>query len=373
MKKLLSIIGARPQIIKVAAFVRAVNAWNNAHPQTAEQIRHVILHTGQHYDTNMSEAFFDELGIPAPDIRLNISHAQPASQISQMVRGIIRVLNDVPFDGVVIYGDTNSTFAGALAARHAQTPVFHIEAGLRSYNLHMPEEINRIVADALANILFTPTSAASHNLTTRNVIQTGDLMLDNTLFFSALAAEKSTILFDLKITPNSYALATIHRQVNTDNPDNLMSIIVALETISANTPIVLPLHPRTRSVLPGECKQRLMKNPRFLLIEPVSFLDMIQLEKNATIIITDSGGVQKEAFFCSKPCIVLREETEWKEIVEAGAAILAGANPQRIQNAFLQLQNKPVLSPNNLYGDGHAAEQMVHSIASFLGQSATKH
>ena len=360
MIQLLTIIGARPQIIKAAAFSRAVAAWNNAHPEN--QIRETILHTGQHYDNNMSAVFFEELGVPAPAIQL---HTQlPA----EMIDGIENALSSAHYDGVVLYGDTNSTLAGAKAASKMNVPVFHVEAGLRSWNSLMPEEYNRIVADSVSSLLFTPTDNATANLQRegkQHIIQTGDLMYDNTLYFSSIAEQKSDILSCLNILNEPYVLTTIHRQSNADSPWNMMSIIAALERIAEQQKVVLPLHPRTRNGLDAETLNSLISTPQIIITEPVSFLDMMMLEKHATMILTDSGGVQKEAYFFGKPCVILREETEWVEIVEAGAAILAGADTHRILDAYHQLLSARI-KPSQLYGDAHAAEKMVQAIAEYL-------
>ena len=361
MIQLLTIIGARPQIIKAAAFSRAVAAWNASH-SPEEQIHETILHTGQHYDENMSAVFFSELGVPAPTIHLH------AHQTDEMLDGIGKSLLSAHYDGVVLYGDTNSTLAGAKAASKLHVPVFHVEAGLRSWNIQMPEEYNRIVADSVASLLFTPTDTATANLQREgkdHIIQTGDLMYDNTLYFSAVAEHKSDVLRRLNLTGEPFVLATIHRQSNADSPWNMMTISVALNRIAEQVKVVLPLHPRTRANLTEETLGILTSNPQIILTEPVSFLDMILLEKNATLVLTDSGGVQKEAFFFSKPCVILREETEWVEIVDCGAAILAGADTNLILDAFRQLLNKPVPNPSQLYGNGHAADQMVREIAAF--------
>ena len=361
MIQLLTIIGARPQIIKAAAFSRAVAAWN-AHHSPEEQIHETILHTGQHYDDNMSAVFFSELGVPAPFIQLH------AHQTDEMLDGIERSLLSAHYDGVVLYGDTNSTLAGAKAASKLHVPVFHVEAGLRSWNIQMPEEYNRIVADSVSSLLFTPTSTATRNLEQEgkdHIIQTGDLMYDNSLYFSDLAEHKSNVLRRLGLTYAPFVLATVHRQSNADSPWNMMTISVALNRIAPQTKVVLPLHPRTRANLTEETLGLISSNPQIVLTDPVSFLDMIQLEKNATLVLTDSGGVQKEAFFFGKPCVILREETEWVEILDCGAAILAGADSQRILDAYSQLINKPIPSPSQLYGDGHAADRMVSEIAAF--------
>lgn len=362
MIQLLTIIGARPQIIKAAAFSRAVAAWNVAH-SPEEQLNETILHTGQHYDENMSAVFFSELGVPAPTIQLH------AHQTIEMLDGIEKSLQSTHYDGVVLYGDTNSTLAGAKAASKLHVPVFHVEAGLRSWNIQMPEEYNRIVADSVASLLFTPTDTATANLQREgkdHIIQTGDLMYDNALYFSTIAEQKSDILHRLNLTGEPFVLTTIHRQSNADSPWNMMTISVALNRIAEQVKVILPLHPRTRANLTEETLGILTSNPQIILTEPVSFLDMVQLEKNATIVLTDSGGVQKEAFFFGKPCVILRDETEWVEIVDCGAAILAGADSERIVDAYNQLLDKTIPGPSQLYGNGHAAEQMVREIVAFL-------
>ena len=362
MIQLLTIIGARPQIIKAAAFSRAVAAWNAEH-SPAEQIEETILHTGQHYDENMSAVFFSELGVPAPKIQLH------AHQTAEMLDGIEKTLQSAHYDGVVLYGDTNSTLAGAKAASKLHVPVFHVEAGLRSWNIQMPEEYNRIIADSVSSLLFTPTDVATHNLEQEgkdHIIQTGDLMYDNALFFSGMAEQKSDILHRLGLTDTPFVLTTIHRQSNADNSWNMTTISVALNRIAEQVKMVLPLHPRTRANLTEEALESLSSNPRIVLTEPVSFLDMIQLEKNAALVLTDSGGVQKETFFFGKPCVILREETEWVEIVDQGAAILAGADTQAIVRAYEQLIDKPVPAPSGLYGNGHAADKMVAEIVAFF-------
>lgn len=361
MIHLLTIIGARPQIIKAAAFSRAVAAWNSTH-NPKEQIHETLLHTGQHYDDNMSAVFFEELGVPAPAIQLHTQ--QPA----EMMEGIESTLQSAHYDGVVLYGDTNSTLAGAKAASKLHVPVFHVEAGLRSWNIQMPEEYNRIVADSVSSLLFTPTDTATANLQRegkQHIVQTGDLMYDNALWFSSLAEQKSEVLKRLQILDEPYVLATVHRQANADNPWNMRSIIVALESIAEKRKVVLPLHPRTRKGLDEDSLRKLTSNPQIILTEPVSFLDMILLEKHASLVLTDSGGVQKEAFFFGKPCVILREETEWTEIVESGAAILAGADTRQILQAYEQLQSVSI-PPSTLYGDCHAADRMVLEIVRFL-------
>lgn len=369
MIRLLTIIGARPQIIKAAAMSREIRT------NYADKIDERILHTGQHYDDNMSDVFFRELGIPAPDYNLRVGSGTHGEQTAKMIEGIENVLLSEPFDGVVTYGDTNSTLAAAVAASKLNIPVYHIEAGLRSYNMSMPEEINRIVCDQLSTILFAPTKTGFDNLAkegffvhprqfgngmTQRVVLSGDVMYDNAVYFSRLASSKSTILSDLGLVSKQFALATIHRPSNTDNSDNLHSILRALTDIaSAGIDVVLPLHPRTRKQLSAE--QLGMLTEQLIITSPLPYFDMIRLEQEASIVLTDSGGVQKEAFFYGTPTVILRSETEWVEIVDAGAGILADANYQKMMDAYLTFAGKQINFPP-LFGDGHAARIIINEI-----------
>lgn len=376
--KILTIIGARPQIIKAAAISRAVK---NIFPS---QIEEKILHTGQHYDANMSQVFFDELGIPLPDFNLGVGSGSHGSQTARMISGIEEVLLKHSFDGIILYGDTNSTLAGAVAASKIHVPVFHIEAGLRSFNMAMPEEINRIVCDQLSSICFAPTQTAVDNLrhegfndspaTFRNgkhrrVCNCGDVMYDNSMYFATLASQRSTIMQDLNLQPGAYILATIHRDNNTDNPQRLQAILKALTDIAKqdNIRIVLPLHPRTRKILentPSLLPSLTTDNSPVSIIPPAGFFDISVLEQNAKLVMTDSGGVQKEAFFFEKPCVILRPETEWVEIVNHGAGIIADADYNRIVSAYRQLIDHPVHFPH-LFGDAHAAEKILQTILDY--------
>lgn len=373
MLRLLTIIGARPQIIKAAAISRAVRT------QFAGQIEEHILHTGQHYDDNMSEVFFRELGIPSPDYNLHVGSGSHAEQTGEMLKGIEKVLMEQHFDGVILYGDTNSTLAGALAASKLQVPVFHVEAGLRSFNMSMPEEINRIVADRLGNLLFAPTQTAVRNLEAegvgcnvygeqhawQKVVLSGDVMYDNSMYFSAMADMKSDIIERLGLSYRNFVLATIHRPANTDNEENLRSIFRALADIAATgIDVIFPCHPRTRKKLSDESLE-FRESSHFHLIDPVSFFEIIRLEKNARVVMTDSGGVQKEAFFYGTPCVILRPETEWVEIVDAGAGILADADYERIMKAYADLSGREVKFPP-LFGDAHASERILSEIIDFF-------
>lgn len=374
--KLLTIIGARPQIIKAAAISRAVKN------DFSSKIEEKILHTGQHYDTNMSQVFFDELGIPQPDYNLGVGSGRHGEQTAKMIQGIEQTLQNEHFDGMILYGDTNSTLAGAVAASKIHVPVFHIEAGLRSFNMAMPEEVNRIVCDQLASICFAPTQTAVDNLrregfldspaTFRNgghrrVCNCGDVMYDNSIYFATLAQERCTILQDLGLQPDGYILATVHRDNNTDSPERLSAILQALSDIAQtdNIPVVLPLHPRTKKILENNQSPYLSPNSPIRIIPPASFFEINMLEQNARIVMTDSGGVQKEAFFFEKPCVILRPETEWVEIVNHGAGIIADANYQRIVDAYHQLVNHPVHFPH-LFGDSHASEKILQTIIDYL-------
>lgn len=380
MIKLLTIIGARPQIIKAAAISRTIkNSFTNI-------ITEKILHTGQHYDVNMSRIFFDELGIPLPDYNLNIGSGSHGEQTAKMISGIEKVLSTKGFDGVILYGDTNSTLAGAIAASKLHIPIFHIEAGLRSYNMDMPEEVNRIVCDQLSSILFAPTCTAVGNLRKegyegspavfsegrkRKICNSGDIMYDNSMYYAEIADVKSTILFKNKLTPGKYVLTTIHRNNNTDSSTRLSTIFNALIYISQefHTKVVLPIHPRTLKLmgasLSKEMLNEIQKSENLLIIPPVSYLDMISLEKNASMIITDSGGVQKEAFFFEKPCIILRGETEWVEIINNKAGILVDADEGKIISAYNELLASNITFIN-LFGDGQASEIILSEIVNYF-------
>lgn len=368
MLKILTIIGARPQIIKAAALSRAIRT------DYADQIQEIILHTGQHYDENMSQVFFDEMGIPEADYNLSVGSDTHARQTASMIEGIESVIEKEKPDWLVLYGDTNSTLAGSLAAAKMGIPVAHIEAGLRSFNKTMPEEINRITCDHCSTLLFSPSSTGIENLSKEGfpinatapysinqpgVFHCGDVMYDNALYFSDIAEERSDIIERLDLEDGQFILATIHRDNNTDIPDRLQSIFSAIIKISKAETVVLPLHPRTRKMLERHSDKALLDEIRssdyIKLIPPVSFLEMIMLEEHASLIMTDSGGVQKESYFHHKPCIILRPETEWVEIVENGSAVIADADEKKILSAYDHFKNKPPDSFPPLYGDGKAA------------------
>jgi UDP-GlcNAc3NAcA epimerase len=373
--KIVTIIGARPQIIKAAALSRAIRACYS------DKIQETIVHTGQHYDENMSQVFFDELDIPRPDYNLHVGSATHGVQTARMTEGIEDILLKEHPDFIVLYGDTNSTLAGAVAAAKIHVPIVHIEAGLRSFNKAMPEEINRIVCDHCSTLLFTPTQAGLENLKREGfpignegpysidnpkVYHCGDIMYDNSLHFSELAEAKTDIVKRLNLNGKPYILATIHRDSNTDHPERLSAIFAALLQMAKGNPIVLPLHPRTAKLLKinldKTLQEQIFDTQNINIIPPVSFLEMVALERHAQLVMTDSGGVQKEAYFFQKPCIILRPETEWVEIVETGAALLADANEHRIMEAWTHFKANPPRQFPAIFGDGHAAEFILNEM-----------
>ena len=382
--KIATIVGARPQFIKAAVISRAIS-------QSNKLVTEVIVHTGQHYDRNMSDVFFEDMGIPRPDYFLDINGLSHGAMTGQMLEKVEEVLVEEKPDIVLVYGDTNTTLAGALAAAKLHIPVAHVEAGLRSFNRRMPEEINRVITDHIANILFCPTQQAVENLkdegigiessSARKLVSSssnqtsslramsyalppkvalvGDVMYDSVLFNLKIAEKKSKIVEKLDLKPEAYALATVHRAENTDDSHRLQAIFEALEKISAEGPrVVLPLHPRTRIFFDA----LRFSDTKIKIIEPVSYLDMLQLEQQAQLILTDSGGVQKEAYWMKVPCITLRDETEWIETVEAGWNILAGADRDKIFESAHADRSPSLQYP--AYGDGKAGEKIVN----ILGQ-----
>lgn len=354
--KVITIVGARPQFIKAAALSRCIKE------EYLNDIEEILVHTGQHYDENMSAVFFNELGIPEPKYNLAITANTHGVMTGRMLEAIEEVLLSEKPDTVLVYGDTNSTLAAALAASKLHIPVAHVEAGLRSFNMRMPEEINRIVTDKLSTYLLCPTNEAVKNLRlegiSRGVHQVGDVMYDNALYFSKKAREKSDILQKLKLKIGEFVLVTCHRAENTDNRENLIEIFKALCEIAKDLPVVFPVHPRTLSYVNRYNFNSYLKN--LVVLEPTSYLDMVALEQSAQLILTDSGGVQKEAFFYGIPCITMREETEWVETVELGWNQLVGADSKKIYAAFLQIQKgKSDYLP---YGDGRSSQRIIRSI-----------
>lgn len=356
--KIVTVVGARPQFIKAAAISRVI------HQSFAGRITEVLIHTGQHYDRNMSKVFFEDLDIPCPAYNLEISGGNHGAMTGRMLGAIEEVLSMEKPDWVLIYGDTNSTLAGALAAVKLHIPVAHVEAGLRSFNMRMPEEINRVLSDRVSRLLFCPTEAAVRNLKTESITHgvhlVGDVMYDVALFYKDVARQKSTVLEDLGLEEGAFALATCHRAENTDDSGRLEEIVLALAEISSWMPLVFPVHPRTRKLLAEYGLHKSLRAVR--LVEPLHFLDMVALEQAAKVILTDSGGVQKEAYFYGVPCLTMRDETEWVETVESGWNQLVGADATRIVKAFSTFE-RPALRPL-LYGDGRAAAHIVATILS---------
>lgn len=417
MLKIVTVIGARPQFIKAATVSRSI-AQHNSLANVPNSITEVFVHTGQHYDDNMSQVFFDELEIPKPHYNLGIGSGPHGKQTGAMLSAIEEVLTQEKPDIVLTYGDTNSTLAGAIAASKLHILSAHVEAGLRSYNRKMPEEINRIVTDELSNLLFCPTQTAVTNLSKEGiggnqvdqlqgldlinrqiVFNVGDVMYDSILFNKSLAEKKSNIFDQLGLSnysgrPTDYCLATIHRPENTDSELNLTQILEAFTQITARTGtrVILPLHPRTRNkveefepekkfnLLTSTCNPNSSSNT-INIIDPIGYLDMIQLERHAYAILTDSGGVQKEAYLLGVPCITLRNETEWVETLDAGWNTLTGPDTQKILDAFGTIfhwdrqgpplkQSRTRTNPISPFGDGKAAGKIVHIISKTLGDAS---
>jgi len=343
-KKIVTILGARPQFVKAAVLSRIISQHN--------EIEEIIVHTGQHYDTNMSAIFFAEMEIPKPKYNLQIHGMGHGAMTGQMMEKIEEVLIMEKPHAVVVYGDTNSTLAGALAAKKLGVRVVHIEAGLRSFNMKMPEEINRILTDRVSDLLLCPTKTAMDNLAQEGfenypikIVQSGDIMKDAVEYYGKFSDSKSTIIKDLNLKQGNFVLATIHRQENTDDLKNLQSIFKGLEIISKEMPVVLPLHPRTQKIL---SQHKL--SYAITIIDPIGYFDMLELLKNCEMVITDSGGLQKEAFFNKKHCIIAREETEWVELVANNFATIVGSDTEKMVNAFQNyLMHKSDFS-TELYG-----------------------
>ncbi|MGM0984086.1 MAG: non-hydrolyzing UDP-N-acetylglucosamine 2-epimerase [Pseudomonadota bacterium] len=352
MQRILTIIGARPQFIKASVVSRAI--------QEAEGIQEILLHTGQHFDANMSAVFFDQLGIPRPDIQLDIHGGNHGAMTSRMLAEIEQAILAHKLDRVMVYGDTNSTLAGALAAVKLHVPVAHVEAGLRSFNMAMPEEINRILTDQISDLLFCPTETAVRNLENEGfahkpaqVLQVGDVMQDAALFFARRAA--APVGLDV---PDAFILATLHRAENTDDPQRLAAIVEGLNRVHREVaPVVLPLHPRTHAAI-----ERHHLKLDVMFIDPVGYFEMVWLLDHCGLVLTDSGGVQKEAFFFGKACVTIRDQTEWVELIEAGANELVGAGQEKIIEAAERHFRRKVQDNAQLYGGGQAAERIVDEL-----------
>jgi len=375
--KLVTIIGARPQIIKAAAINRAIKNY------FADKIEEIIVHTGQHYDENMSGGFFNELGSTKEKYNLNVGSSSHAQQTAQMLMGLEEIFLKEKPEAVIVYGDTNSTLAGGLTASKLHIPLVHIEAGMRSFNKSMPEEINRICCDHVSTLLFSPTKtgydnllkegfkqnpAAPYSIDNPKIYHCGDVMYDNSIYFRTIAEIKSKILEQHNLQKNKFILVTVHRDSNTDVKENLNNLFSAFQNISKNENIqfLIPLHPRTKKMLKQNLDRALyseiQNNPLVKIIEPVSFLDMIQLESFCRLIMTDSGGVQKESYFFKKPCVILRNETEWVELVEQGAAVLCGSDKEKILNGWKKFKDSDSLNFPNIFGDGKASEFICNEI-----------
>ena len=366
-------MGARPQFVKIAPLLRA---FERHHSNGSRPVENIIVHTGQHYDAAMSDIFFEELRIPHPTINLGVGSGSHGSQTGQMLEKIEQVLLERQADMVVVYGDTNSTLAGALAAAKLHIPVAHVEAGVRSFNRRMPEEVNRVVADHVSDLLLAPTQTAMENLGREGLsgkaVVTGDVMYDAVLFSRDVAEQRSKILERLNVVPGEYGVVTVHRAENTDDERRLGNLLAAFNDISASVlKLVFPLHPRTARLLASKFPGW-SPHPRLLLIEPVGYLDMLRLVSCARLTLTDSGGLQKEAFFLGCPCITLREETEWLETIHAGGNILAGVETRKICDAVSTWETR--LSTGRagfsaevagLFGNGSAADKVRDTLLAF--------
>ncbi|MBO6118778.1 MAG: UDP-N-acetylglucosamine 2-epimerase (non-hydrolyzing) [Bacteroidales bacterium] len=381
--KILTVIGARPQIIKASALSRAIqNGYSN-------KIEEVIVHTGQHYDASMSGIFFSELQIPKEKYNLNTGSLSHGKQTARMIEGIEDIILSERPDALVIYGDTNSTLAGAVAASKLLIPVIHIEAGLRSFDKTMPEEINRILSDNVSTLLFTPTQTGYNNLISEgfpseickkpdfnhpNIYHCGDIMLDNTLYFRNIALNNTEYK---KKYGDNFILCTVHRNTNTDNAEKLSNIFLSLLETAKMQKIIMPLHPRTKKMaeqlLPADLQKAIRNNPNIIITDPVGYLEMIYLESMSSFVITDSGGVQKEAYFLGKPCIILRPQTEWVEIVDAGAAIITDTDKEKIVQSAKLFSDESVRNKirtqcldSKLFGNGKTAEFICKTITECL-------
>ena len=353
MARILTIVGARPQFVKASVVSRAI--------QAEGAFEEIVLHTGQHFDQNMSEIFFDQLGVPRPTIQLDIHGGGHGEMTGRMLAEIERAILEYEPDRLLVYGDTNSTLAGALAASKLHVPVAHVEAGLRSFNMNMPEEINRILTDQVSDLLFCPTKAAMKNLKLEGfcskpskMLQVGDVMQDAAELFAT-----QSIAPDSFRLSGPFVLATLHRAENTDCPDRLANIVASLNRVNSEVaPVVLPLHPRTKAAI-----ERLGLEISFEVLDPVGYLEMLWLLKHCGLVATDSGGVQKEAFFFGKACVTMRDQTEWVELVEAGANELVGADDKKIGEAIARNWGRIIDDREELYGGGKAAQTIVSHLA----------
>lgn len=375
MLKIVSIIGARPQFIKAASVSRAIEEFNKKIKRPKSKLKEILVHTGQHYDYSMNDIFFRQLDLRQPDYNLNVGSHSQGKQTALMLERLEGVLKKEAPDLVLVYGDTNSTLAGALAAKKLHILLAHIEAGMRSYNMDMPEEVNRVIVDRISDVLFCPSRTAVNNLCSEGITNSasrrfpkvflvGDVMYDALLFYFDIAKKKSAILRKLSLFPKSYYLATIHRAENTDNRRRLKSLLESLNDIAKNrAPVIFPVHPRTKKAISSLRIRALAKSLK--MIEPVSYLDMLLLEKNAKTILTDSGGVQKESYFLKVPCVTLRDETEWQETVNGGFNILTGSDKEKIAETLNTIEKLNIKSVR-FYGDGKASRRIIRIIKSMF-------
>lgn len=356
MIKIITIVGARPQFVKAAAVSRVF--------KNSDKVEEKIIHTGQHFDSNMSDVFFEQMNIPKPHFNLGIHGLSHGAMTGQMLEKIEEVLIAEKPDWVMVYGDTNSTLAGALAAKKMHIKVAHVEAGLRSFNMKMPEEINRILTDRISDLLLCPTDTAIENLKKEGfenmqakIVKTGDVMQDAAIYYAANMQKPEIDI------PEKFVLATIHRAENTDSFQNLNEIFSAFSDIAKKMPVIIPLHPRTKNILQNSNIK--FDSSRIQIIEPVGYMEMIYLLKNCSLVMTDSGGLQKEAYFFKKPCLTLRTETEWVELVKYGYNKVVGTNKENILNAFHGMLNKIPTFNVDLYGEGKASDNILKAILNF--------
>ena len=349
--KLLTVLGARPQFIKASSVSREIKKHS--------EIEEIIVHTGQHYDTNMSDIFFEQMHIPKPNYFLGIGGTTHGAMTGQMIERIEEIVLKENPDVIMVYGDTNSTLAGAIVASKLNIKLAHVEAGLRSFNMKMPEEVNRILTDRVSNFLFCPTDKAIENLHAENyqntncsIVKSGDVMLDGALFYKEIATQPD---FDVS---GNFVLSTIHRAENTNDIDRLRNIIESMDAIAEETKVILPLHPRTKKII----QESGIPVKNITIVEPVGYLEMVWLLKNCTLVMTDSGGLQKEAYFFSKPCVTLRDETEWEELVDVGANILTGTDKNKILDAYNSSKNKKIVFSEALYGKGDASSIIIKEL-----------
>jgi UDP-N-acetylglucosamine 2-epimerase len=365
--KIATVIGARPQFIKAASLSRYIKKISNSINNNLINLQEIIIHTGQHYDFNMNDTFFNELELPKPDYNLGIGSDTHARQTGRMMIELENIILSEKPDYVLIYGDTNSTIAGSLTAVKMDIPLAHVEAGLRSFDRKMPEEVNRVVSDTVSTLLFCPTDVAVTNLKkegiTKNVHNVGDIMLETYQYYKDKAEKSSKILKVLGLKPKKYFLCTIHRVSNTDNKNNLKNILVGLS--ESKKQIILPIHPRTKKIIEQNQDIKDLIGGNINIIDPIGYFDMIMLEKNARKIITDSGGVQKEAYFNKVPCITLRENTEWVETIHNGVNILAGIVPENIIEAINNFLPDEKRFTTNLFGDGQTSAKIIKIISEF--------